>query len=164
MTGAMAIRAFRAADLDAVITIFRRAIREIACADYSPSQVEAWARVDRADFAARRDRQLTWIAEIDGVPAGFASLESGGHVDMLYADPDHRRRGIARALLATVTREADRLGLAALETEASITARPFFAAEGFRVVALETVSRKGETLQRYRMRHDLVRPRRARGR
>jgi putative acetyltransferase len=159
MAGAMAIRAYDPSDLDAVIAIFRGAIREIASADYSPSQIEAWARVDRAAFAARRASRQTWVACVGGTPAGFADLEPDGHIDMLYVGPTHSRQGVARALLATITREADRLGLDSLVTEASVTARHFFTAQGFQVIAPERVSRNGETFLRYRMRKDLVRPR-----
>ncbi|MCE4224323.1 GNAT family N-acetyltransferase [Methylobacterium sp. C25] len=160
----MVIRAYETSDLDAVIAIFQSAIRGIASADYSPPQIAAWASVDRSAFAAQRASRPTWIASVGSMPAGFADLEPDGHIDMLYVDFAHRRRGVARALLKAVACEADRLGLDALVTEASITARPFFAAQGFRVVAPDTVSKNGQTFQRYRMRRDVVRPRRARDR
>jgi N-acetylglutamate synthase-like GNAT family acetyltransferase len=43
----IAIKPYRQADHDATIDIFLRAIREIAAKDYNPSQIEAWAQVDR---------------------------------------------------------------------------------------------------------------------
>lgn len=148
------VRPSAADDLEAVIAIFRSAIRVTASVDYGPAQVEAWSRVDRAAWIARRKRNHGWVAWIDREAAGFAELEPCGHLDMLYVHPAHGRRGVARALLRAVEGKAAALGLDALRTEASLTARPFFEAARFQVVEAETVTRNGETFQRYRMRKD----------
>lgn len=51
------VRAYRPDDRDAVIIVTVRAIRESAIRDYSPSQIEAWAGVDRID-ALRLEKSL----------------------------------------------------------------------------------------------------------
>jgi putative acetyltransferase len=48
-----------------------------------------------------------------------------------------------------------------LYTEASITARPAFEAQGFRVIAAQTVERRGESFTNYRMEKALTASRRA---
>lgn len=154
------IRPYAAADLDATVAIFRRAIREIAAADYGPEQVAAWSQVDRAAWAAKRASRPTWVAWRNGQAAGFSDLEPDGHLDMLYVHPAHRRRGVARRLIAVAEARALALGLEALHTEASLTARAAFEAAGFRVVAEEAVVRNGVAFRRYRMRKDELRPRR----
>jgi GNAT superfamily N-acetyltransferase len=70
------------------------------------------------------------VAEEAGRPVGFAELEPNGHIDRVYVSADHQRRGIGQQLLAAVMAEAQRAGIARLFTEASITARPFFEAQG----------------------------------
>src|SRR3546814_16841474 len=106
----------------------------------------AWApdEIDRAAWAARRANRPTWVAELDGVPVGFVDLEPDGHIDMLFVDADHQRRGIASVLLGQVEETAHDQGLTRLHTEASITARPFFERRGFRVIAPQTVVLRGQ--------------------
>lgn len=148
------VRAYAEADLDAVIAIFQSAIRETASADYDAMQIEAWSRVDRTAWATRAGRGRRWVAWIGPEAAGFADLEPCGRIAMLYVHPAHGRRGVARALLRTAEAAAIALGLTVLRTEASLTARPFFAANGFETVEAETVTRNGRAFRRHRMRKD----------
>ena len=149
----MILRRYVPADLDALIRLFHESVHRIAIRDYTPDQVAAWApeEADRARWAERRGNRPTWIAEIDGVIAGFTDLESDGHIDMMFVHPDYQGRGIAAALLGKVESEAARLGLKRLFSEASITARPFFERKGFRVIAPQTVTVCGCDLTNYRM-------------
>jgi len=64
---------------------------------------------------------------------------------------DHQRRGIGRQLLTAVVAEARRVGLARLFTEASITAQPFFEAQGFTTLAPQVVTCRGEEFVNYQM-------------
>ncbi len=153
------LRLYDPADLPAVADIFSRAIRETASADYDPAQIAAWSRFDPAAWSAQRAARATWVARIDGAPAGFADFEPDGHLDRLYVHPAHGRRGVARCLVAAVESRAVALGLDALRTEASLTARPFFEAVGFSILVEETVERGGQWFRRYRMRKDGLRPR-----
>ncbi|MBB2959932.1 GNAT family N-acetyltransferase [Methylobacterium sp. R2-1] len=154
LAGRVAVRPYSPADLDAVIGIYHSAIRETAAADYMPAQIEAWSQVDRVTWAAGRQAGCCWVAWIDGEAAGFADLEPCGHLDMLYVRPAHGRQGVARALIQAVEATATAHGVSTLQTEASLTARPFFEAAGFRVVVEETVKRNGQSFRRYRMRKD----------
>ena len=147
------IRPYRATDGAQLAALFRASVRAIARSDYSQSQLTAWApdNIDVAGFAERCAAKSTWIAECDNRVAGFSDLEGDGHVDMLYVHPDFQRRGVARALLAHIENLARSQGLERLYTEASITARPAFEAQGFHVIAAQTVTRRGESLTNYRM-------------
>jgi putative acetyltransferase len=55
-----------------------------------------------------------------------------------------------------VVTEARRLGLARLFTEASITARPFFEAQGFAMLAPQVVWCRGAEFVNFRMEHLLA--------
>ncbi|QIE28667.1 putative N-acetyltransferase YafP (plasmid) [Caballeronia sp. SBC1] len=145
------IRRYEAADLDAVISVFLRSVREVASRDYDAGQIAAWAQADREVWSRRRLDRPTWVALIDDVIAGFTDLESNGHIDMLFVDPASQRRGVASALLDTVENAARVRGLAVLNTDASITARPFFEKHGFQVVRSQDVALRGQRLTNFRM-------------
>ncbi|HEY1720059.1 MAG TPA: GNAT family N-acetyltransferase [Magnetospirillaceae bacterium] len=150
------IRPYRFDDLDTVIDIFLRAIREIASRDYTPAQIEAWAQVDRASWAEWRLSRPTWVAVVDGMPAGFADLEPDGHLDMMFVHPAFRRVGVASALLEFVQESARAQELTRLFTESSLTAQLFFLQHGFRVVAQQSVRKRGQDLTNFRMEKTLV--------
>jgi putative acetyltransferase len=147
------IRDFVPADAPTTMALFRAAVRETAGRDYSEAQRRAWApdEMDAAEWAARRAQGQTWVAEQSGSPAGFIDLERDGRIGMLFVHPSHQRRGVASALLAHLETAARQRGLRRLHTEASVTARPFFARHGFRTLAPQTVPLRGERLLNYRM-------------
>jgi putative acetyltransferase len=145
------IRPYRADDLDGVIDIFLRAVREVAARDYDRHQIDAWAQVDREAWSVRRMSRPTWVATIGSSLAGFADLESDGHLDMMFVHPAHQGRGVASALLAQVEASAREQGIARLHAEVSITARPFFGRRGFRVIAEQVVRVRGQRFDNFRM-------------
>jgi putative acetyltransferase len=150
------IRAYQPTDLDAVIAIFVGAIREVAARDYDPAQIDAWSRVDRQRWEVRRLSRPTWIAVLGEAPVGFTDLEPDGHLDMMFVHPAHQGVGVATALLATVEAAARARGLPRLFTEASITAKPFFARRGFSVLGPQLVGAPGRQLMNFRMEKRLV--------
>ncbi|MGO6672332.1 GNAT family N-acetyltransferase [Rhizobium leguminosarum] len=146
------IRPYAPGDVDATIEIFLRAIREVASKDYSPAEVQAWAKVeDRRLWAERRISRPAWIAEIDGQPVGFSDLTGGGCLDMLFVHPEFQGLGIASHLLSWVEGEALKLGFSRIYTEASRTARPFFERKGFRVITKQIVEKRGQGLENFLM-------------
>jgi putative acetyltransferase len=163
----ISLRPYRPDDAPGLLTLFRDTIRRVNARDYSPDQIRAWASDDIdpdawADrFAGRfvlvaeevADEEV--VAEKPGRPVGFAELEAEGHIDRVYVSADHQRRGIARLLLEAVVAEARRRGVARLFVEASITARPFFEAQGFTVLAPQVVRCRGAEFVNYRMERGL---------
>lgn len=144
------IRPYAPGDAESTLRIFERAIGVTARARYTDDQVAAWlgGTRDLARWADDRQRLRTFIAEIDGVVAGFTDLSDAGYVDRLFVDPEFGRRGIGAALLAHVVAEADGLGIRSLSTHASLVAEPVFAAAGFTVSYRETVEKDGQRLDR----------------
>ena len=155
---AIEIRPYRPADRDRLIDIFRGAVRDVAIRDYSEAQARAWApdSIDADAFGRRRADKPTFVAIIEGEPAGFSDLEPDGHIDMLFVHARHQSRGVARALLEHVEALARRENMPRLHTEASITARPVFERHGFRVLARQTVAHDGEAMINYRMEKPLA--------
>jgi putative acetyltransferase len=147
------LRRYRPDDAPALLALFRDTIRRVNCRDYSPAQIAAWASddIDTVTWFGRFTGRFVPIAEEAGRPVGFAELESNGHVDRVYVSADHQRRGIGRQLLAALVAEARRVGMTRLFTEASITARPFFEAHGFTMLAPQVVTCRGAEFFNYRM-------------
>jgi putative acetyltransferase len=154
------LRPYRSDDAPALLALFRDTIRRVNCRDYSPAQLAAWASddIDTVAWFGRFSGRFVPVAEEAGRPVGFAELEPDGHIDRVYVSADHQRRGIGQQLLAAVVAEARRLGLGRLFTEASITARPFFEAQGFVVLAPQVVTCRGVEFVNYRMERVLEEP------
>lgn len=94
---------------------------------------------------------FTYVAEIKGEIVGFSDMTQEGHFERLFVHKDFLRQGVASALVNTLEAEAMRLGLNEMDTEASITARPFFERLGYRVIQQQIVERKGVELVNFKM-------------
>jgi putative acetyltransferase len=138
-------RDYQPADLPAVLTIFRRAVHEVACRDYSPEQLAAWAPpdIDQAAWAKRLAEGGVFVEERDGQLTGFIRIDDKGHIDLMFVHPDYQRQGVARRLFESARDWAIQAGLTRLTSDVSLTARRFFESLGFQVLALQTVERGG---------------------
>ena len=94
---------------------------------------------------------LWWPWTESGQLLGFADLEPDGHLDHLFVHKDHQRRGIGTLLLTAIEAIARREAIPVLRTEASLTARPFFEAHGFALLAEQTVRVRGVAFVNFRM-------------
>lgn len=154
----MIVRPYTSDDASATLDVFLRAVRGTASRDYSPEQIAAWAPdvpdVDR--WGARRAASRTCVAGVDGRVVGFTDVDEHGYVDMLFVDPDHGRQGVATALLGWVVDTAREDGTPALTTNASVTARPFFEAQGFVVEREQHPVLRGVELVNFAMRRRLL--------
>ena len=147
------IRPFRAADGSALLALFRETVRRVNSRDYDAEQVRAWAsdEIDASSWTARFAGRFAVVAERDGVPIGFTELEDDGRLDRFFVAADWQRCGVGRALMEAISDEARRRGIARLHADVSITARPFFAAQGFVELAQQTVVSRGVAFVNYRM-------------
>lgn len=156
----MLIRRFEQTDADALLEVHLAAIRETAANDYSAEQIAAWAPADLDTEAWKfRVSQLSpFVAEIDGNAVGYADLQPTGHIDQFFVAPAQLGRGVARALMERIEREALRLKLRELTADVSLTAEHFFARNGFEVVRRQKPVRRGVELENARMRKALKAP------
>ena len=134
------IREYKPADLEAVVSLFSRSVREVASRDYSPTEVSAWAP-EPPDLAAWRRRLETGAVLVFECAemTGFVRIDSAGCVDLLYVHPERQRQGVARALMDGAVSWAVARGIRLLHSDVSVTARPFFEAAGMQPVALAAV-------------------------
>lgn len=78
-----------------------------------------------ADWRARLGSATTWLAEVDGGPAGSVTLWAGppggptdeAHLVAMYVAPSARRLGVGERLVRTVLDEARARGLARVHLE-----------------------------------------------
>jgi len=151
------IRYYEAGDAPEIVRLFFETVRSVNRANYSDEQLEAWAPgvPDPEEWHARIAGRRTLVAEEGGEVVGFAELEYDGRLDMLYVRKDAVGRGVGRRLYEAVEQEARGQGLGWIFTEASITARPFFEQQGFRVVREQMVSRRGVSMANFVMEREL---------
>lgn len=121
------------------LELHHAAVRGLAVEHYPEAVINAWAPLPVTEGAVARvaanpDRELRFIAEVDGNPAGLAALVAkDGELRACYVAPDFCRHGVGRALIAAVERAADEAGLASLWLDASTNAVPFYRSLGYDV-------------------------------
>jgi putative acetyltransferase len=144
----LALRPFLPADTPMLAEIFRASVEELTADDYSEAQQQAWASSidDEDEFGARLARQLTLVATLEGAPVGFASLQGGDQIDMLYVHPGATGQGVASLLCDALEKLAGARGTARLVADASDTARGFFERRGYVAQSRNTVARGDEWL------------------
>lgn len=152
------LRPYGPADSPLLLALFLETVRRVNARDYTPAQVRAWAPegIDPDIWAGRFEGKHVVVAEEKGSLVGFADLEPDGNVDRFFVSADRQRQGVGGILLGGLVAEARRRGLPRLSVEASITARPFFEAQGFVVLAKQVVMCRGVELVNFRMERVLV--------
>lgn len=156
----MKIAAFQPEDTKAIVGLFYDTVHAVNRDDYAPIAIDAWA-----DEADRKERIQKWQKALEGNIAftakkddqivGFADVTKKGYLDRIYVHKDFQGEGIATALLQRLEEEAVKQALTYVHTDASITARPFFEAQGYRLISEQVVERKGVSMVNYRMMKNL---------
>lgn len=153
------IRPYRPTDAPLLLDLFKDTIRRVNCRDYSPAQTAAWTSEIRLEvWTAKLAARWCVVAEMNDTQqiGGFADLEPDGHLDRFYVHADNQRCGVGRALLSAVMEQANHWQLPRVFSEVSITARPFFLSQGFRVITDQLVFSRGAAFLNYRMERILV--------
>ncbi|SJZ34389.1 GNAT family N-acetyltransferase [Anaerorhabdus furcosa] len=146
----MKIRKYKQDDCLEIIQLFEDTIKSINSFDYTPIQIDAWLNNHRTP---NQWNQLllshhTYVAIEDNKVVGFADIDDCGYFDHLYVHKDYQHQGIATLLSDTV----EELHLAPIiQTDASITARPFFERRGYQVLQEQHVQCNGIELTNYKM-------------
>ena len=129
------IRRYAPGEEASLFDIYFTAIHLVACRDYTPEQVQAWAPRD-IDVALWKNkiREINpFVADLNGELVGYADLQSNGYIDHFFVSGEHPRRGIGSLLMKKILAEAVSLGAPLLTSNVSRTAQPFFQRFGFAV-------------------------------
>lgn len=140
----MKIRTYEISDTEKIVKLFYDTVHEVNIRDYTTAQVDAWAPADTdiQKWMQSLSSKFTFVAEEGDTIAGFGELEINGHIDRFYCHKDFQRQGVGKLILTQIESKAQDLGLEKLFAEASITARPFFEAQGFIVMRKQEVERR----------------------
>jgi ribosomal protein S18 acetylase RimI-like enzyme len=106
--------------------------------------VHSFVSVERWQRDILLPRQLVWVAEVDGVVVGYASLHDG-FLTNLYVHPGHQGQGIGARLLAEV-RASARDGLQLWVFQANRGAIRFYERHGASTVRVTDGSQNEEKL------------------
>ena len=128
----MYIRSYKEEDAPILRDLFWNTVHTVNAVDYTRIQLDAWAPV---------------VVENDGHIVGFGDIDAQGYLDRLFVHKDHQNEGIGTmlcdALEALVTKR--------VITQASITAKPFFAHRGYRCIQKQIVYVRGVAMENYWM-------------
>ncbi|MEC0247583.1 GNAT family N-acetyltransferase [Paenibacillus chitinolyticus] len=158
----MEIRKFQVSDIRAIVSLFYETVHSVNKKDYTQEQLHAWTFQEEEELRLESwkdsmSRNITYVALNDGKIVGFSDMTVNGYVDRLYVDKGFQRQGVASALMNVLEYEAKKRRFTELETDASITAKPFFEHHGFRSVREQSVERRGIKLVNFKMKKELSR-------
>jgi putative acetyltransferase len=148
------IRRYQPDDANALWAVYYSAIHQVAAADYTDEQTEAWAptEFDPLKWAERMRGIAPFVAERDGTIVGYADLQPSGYIDHFFVAGGATRQGVGSRLMQQIHSTAISNGLESLFSNVSITARPFFERWGFEVEQAQSVTLRGVTFENFRMR------------
>lgn len=125
------------ADLDAVLSVHRDAIRSIATDRYTEAECEAWAAAqnDPDQYPVEKDTQYLAVAETaDDRIVGFVGLDlEDGVVETLYVHPSIQGKGIGARLLTHAETMIRAHGHDTCVVAASLNSVPFYRRQGYRI-------------------------------
>ncbi|MGE0350097.1 GNAT family N-acetyltransferase [Hydrogenophaga sp.] len=152
------IRPFCIGEEAALYRVHHGAVHRVASRDYTPEQLSAWAppEPDHEAWTIKMRTLRPFVAEVDGLIAGYADVQASGYIVHFFVSADFPRQGVGRMLMDRIHEQATHLGIAELVSDVSRTAQPFFAAFGFEVVEHRFAVRRGVTIPNALMRKALA--------
>ncbi|MBE9118428.1 GNAT family N-acetyltransferase [Lusitaniella coriacea LEGE 07157] len=135
------IRLAEVADAERIVQIQYQALQTQCAKDYTQQQLNALLE----DKSRKRSwNETIFVAEINNEIVGFAALlQALSSIGAAYVDPNFTRRGIGTKLLAEVEREAMLHNIQILGVMSSLTARPFYEANGYDAIAESSIRVRG---------------------
>ena len=142
--------------LDEMMQLFYDTVHTINARDYRKEQLNSWAplNIDKRFWEQRLKKNVCKVAFINDIMVGFTELVDE-HVETMYVHKDFQRRKVAANLIDELLLIANERNYSVLTTEASLTARPFFEAFGFRVTRVKKRLFNGKDFKNFRMKKDL---------
>ncbi len=145
-------------ELSEIQNLFSETITFVCQNDYDQRQIEVWkSSIENIErWQSLIQNQYFIVAELKDKIVGFASLDKGNYIDVLFVHKDFQRMGIAQKLFIELENEAKRLNSYVLTSDVSKTAKAFFESNGFAVLAEQVQVRENVEIVNYKMQKELV--------
>lgn len=134
MNQSILIRKANSEDLFEILELFSGSVKSCT-ADYTREQIEVWLlSAEKSERWLRSiESQYFILATLHEQIVGFASLKKHDYLDFLYVHQNFQRKGIAQLLYSEIEKKAQFYNSAKIISNVSITAKPFFEQQGFKV-------------------------------
>lgn len=119
-------------DIQELNKLYKNTILIVNRKDYTSEEVEDWASCS-ADTDLLEEHYCVLAKNEDGIIVGFGSINDIGYMHVLFVHKDFQHQGIATLLYKHLEMYAKKSGIGEITSEVSITAKPFFQKQGFRV-------------------------------
>ncbi|GMU19721.1 MAG: hypothetical protein AMXMBFR12_09130 [Candidatus Babeliales bacterium] len=152
----ISIRPYQPSDFNTVVTLFKEAVATINIKHYTSEQIATWTTINLERWQASLEKNITLVAEVDGIIVGFGDLRHEGYLDRLYVHKEYQARFIALKIFKALEQKARELGLEKITTDCSITAKIPAERMGFKVIKEQVVEKRGIKFINYHMEKKLV--------
>ena len=138
-------------DVYTITTLFRETVRNVNSQHYTPAQIEHWtSSADDIPKWKKRIEDWYFILALEGDQiVGFAYLNNGNYFDGLFVHHEHQGKGIASLLAVAIEGRALANGYDSVQSDVSITAKPFFEKRGYTIEALQKKPYRGMIFENY---------------
>ena len=146
----MYIRNYTFSDRKETIKMIEQTIQEVNKNDYNKKQIAAWSSIDEISWiASLKDySSVVMINNRNNKIIGFADMDNNGYLDQLFVHKDFQNQTIASKLINYLEKS---IQSRKYSTFASITAKPFFIARGYKIIRTNIVNLRGQQFKNYYM-------------
>ncbi|MGB0563199.1 MAG: GNAT family N-acetyltransferase [Spirulinaceae cyanobacterium] len=134
------LRSMRSQELDIVLNLIHRSIRELSAEDYTSQQLEI-ITVPYDRFFLMQGRVM--VAEQNNQIIGVAKASANGWktqvIEALFTHPDFVRQGVATSLVQEVERRARKKRVKRIVVTASLTAIELYQSLGYKQIKEVTI-------------------------
>jgi putative acetyltransferase len=162
-SSSLSVREMRSEDARAFLEVHHKAVRELAAVSYPSEVIEAWAPLPITErhvrfVCANADQEFRLVAELNGEIIGIGCLmPQNNELRACYVAPSAVRKGVGSAILREIERAACDRGIRKLWADSSLTAEPFYRANGYEICGLgEHVLNSGVRMTCVKVRKDLA--------
>lgn len=136
MKDLFSIRTASLSDIPVLKELYQNTVLTVNRKDYSAAEVEDWASCgdDIAHLQKSFTEQYYIVAENQKQKiVGFTSINDEGYMHTLFVHKDFQHQGVATLLYQYLEAYAQEKRIEKITSEVSITAKPFFEKQGFRI-------------------------------
>ena len=159
MQNKITTRQYKSHDAQDLANIYYYTIHNVNIRDYSIEQVNAWApssSLELVGWERKWDKLPPIVAVLDDVIVGFSEFEPNGHIDCFYVHHKFQGKGVGFSLMAEIEARAKLNDIQRIYAEVSITAKPFFEKQSFKVIKKQNVNIRGCELTNFVMEKYIV--------